>query len=353
MNFDNPNFLESKKSPEAKSCTELLLEFERRKKEAIEAGKEIKPGVELKFLGLGSQKVDVITPPFSVDGEIVMSAGVKDKKIDAYNGTTPFEIGGKKVIAQRVEPRGDEFASRVYFFEQDELTWKKINDAPVFLMQDPFIATVDGETIIGGVEVSPILPGSESKEDYTCRTIFYKGKSLDTLKKFTVGPENMKDIRIIELKNGHIGVFTRPQGGINGLGQIAYIELDSLTDLIPENILKAKVIKNLFIPTEWGGANQLHLLPDGTIGVIGHIACFDEEFNKIYYAISFIFDPKNHMALPLKIIATRDNFPESEPKKPSLRKVIFPAGIDGKGNFYAGLGDAGAGRVPIDVDNLF
>jgi len=352
MNFNNS--IESKK-PKAKSCSELLLEFKKKQE-----GKEAKiQGVELKFLGIRpSEKVDKITPPFLIDKEMIMAAGVKSEEIDVYNGTPPFEIDvdGKKrkIMVMRVEPRGNEFDSKVYFFEQlnelDEFTWNKIDDAPVFNMQDPFVTTMGGEIIIGGVEVSPIL--LDDNEDATYRTIFYKGKSLDTLEKFAVGPEKMKDIRITELENGHIGVFTRPQDGIYGPGQIAYIELDGLVDLNPGNISKAKVIENQFISTEWGGANQLHLREDGKIGVIGHIACFDEEFNKIYYAVSFIFDPKTQIASPLKIIATRDNFPEGESKKPNLKKVIFPGGIH-KNFLYAGLGDAGSGRIPIDTDNLF
>jgi hypothetical protein len=351
MNFDNS--IESKKPSEAKSCAELLLEFQKRQ-EGREA--KIQQGVKLKFLGIKlSEKIEKITPPILIDGEMVIAADVKDKERDVYNPTPPVLIDERKIMAARVEYRIDE-NSEVHFFEQDEkdeLTWIKIEDAPVLLMQDPFITMVGGEIIVGGVEVSPIL--LDSQEDSTYRTAFYKGKSLDTLEKFAVGPERMKDIRIIDLErgDGHIGVFGRPQNGIFGPGQITYIELNGLADLTPDNISKAKVIENLFIPTEWGGANQLHLREDGKIGVIGHIACFDEEFNKIYHAISFVFDPETHTALPLKIIATRDNFPKSESKKPDLEKVIFPGGIDGAGNFYAGLGDTGAGRISIDINNLF
>jgi len=314
MNFNNS--IESKKS-KAKSCSELLLEFKRK-----EVGKEAKPqGVKLKFLGIGSKDVYNITPPFLIDGKIV--------------------------IAGRVENREDEFNSEIYFFEQHgKDTWIKINDAPIFKLEDPFVATVGGESIVGGVEVSQ-PPLGDKDDSVTYRTIFYKGKSLNTLEKFTVGPAKMKDIRIIELENGHIGVFTRPQNGIYGRGKIGYIELNELGDLNPENILRAKIIENQFTPTEWGGANQLHLEKD-KIGVIGHVACFDEEKNKHYYGMSFVFDPKTHTSSPLKIIATRDDFPIGKSKKPDRKDVIFLGGTDKEFNLYAGLGDAKSGRKPID-----
>lgn len=324
MNFNNS--IEGKKS-EAKSCSELLLEFKKKETE-----KGVKPkGVKLKFLGIGSKDVYNITPPFSIDGKIV--------------------------IAGRVENREDEFNSEVHFFERlDEDTWVKIDNALVFNLQDPFVTTVGGEIIVGGVEVS--WPPLDDKDDSVPhRTAFYKGKSLSDLERFLVGPENMKDIRIIELENGHLGVFTRPITGIYGLGKIGYIELNGLKDLTSENILKAKIIENLFVSSEWGGTSQLHLLKNGTkkgtIGVIGHIACFDEKYNKLYYGMSFDFDPFKHEASPLKIIATRDDFPVGASKRPELEKVIFLGGIDEGGidkkfNLYAGLGDAEAGRKPID-----
>ena len=347
MNLDNSKSIESKKQPEAKSCAELSLEFEKRQKR-----KETKQqGVILKFLGIKPSKdVGKITAPVAIEEEMVIAADVKDKERDVYNPTPPILIDGEMIMAARVEDRGDE-NSEVHFFkqdEQDEFTWIKIENTRVLPMQDPFITIMkSGEIIVGGVEASPILSGSGEDSNY--RTVFYKGKSLDTLEKFAIGPEKMKDIRIIELPNGHIGVFTRPQDGIYGPGQIAYIELDGLIDLNPENIAKAKVIEGLFVPGEWGGAGQLHWIKEGEkIGVIGHIACFDEEFNKIYHAMSFVFDPKTHtVSSPLKIIATRDNFPESEPKKPKLKKVFLTGGIDTEFNLYGGLGDAGAGMLSL------
>ena len=161
----------------------------------------------------------------------------------------------------------------------------------------------------------------------------------------------MKDIRLISLPNGKIGVFTRPQGGKYDGGKIGYMEIDSLNDLKKKDILNnAEIIENQFPEGEWGGANELHLLEDGRIGVIGHIA-YEDEKGKHYYAMAFIYDPKTKSSSPIKIIATRKNFPNGKAKSPKHDDIIFPGGLirngDDTATLYAGLGDAETGKIPI------
>jgi hypothetical protein len=115
----------------------------------------------------------------------------------------------------------------------------------------------------------------------------------------------------------------------------------------------ARIIENQFAPDEWGGANDLHLLPDGRIEVIGHIAHQDKpdaqnkEGAKHYYAMSFIYDPSNHTATPIEIIATIKNFPEGDAKTPQHKDIVYPSSVvrhgDGTRTLYAGLRDAKAG----------
>ena len=45
------------------------------------------------------------------------------------------------------------------------------------------------------------------------RTRFYRGQHQN-LVPFAQGPDGMKDIRLVELPDGDIGVFTRPQGEV-------------------------------------------------------------------------------------------------------------------------------------------
>lgn len=61
-------------------------------------------------------------------------------------------------------------------------------------------------------------------------TQFYRGYRIDSMHHFSSGPAMMKDIRLIELLDGRIGVLTRPQGEVGGRGQIGFTIIDSLEE---------------------------------------------------------------------------------------------------------------------------
>jgi hypothetical protein len=191
------------------------------------------------------------------------------------------------------------------------------------------------------------------------RTAFYKFKEgafrTHAKEPFAFGPWGMKDIRICQLPDGKIAVFTRPQGKIGGLGKVAYTEIDRLEDL-EQGILDAKIIPQLFIDgREWGGANQAFALDENRIGVLGHIACETVSATgrklKHYYAITFIFDRRNLSVSNLKIIATANDFPEAKCKREELKDVVFSGSIDrlenGRAILYVGIGDRQAGYIEI------
>ncbi|OGZ59276.1 MAG: hypothetical protein A3F94_01770 [Candidatus Spechtbacteria bacterium RIFCSPLOWO2_12_FULL_38_22] len=310
-----------KKGGSPPNCAELLQRFE--KKEALHSGKK------LRFSGVDEH--------------------------DVYNISAPFHIGNATVIAGRVEAREARSDSRVIFFEEKNGIWTPTNGAPILRLEDGFATHIGDETIFGGVEVYPDPATINSHDvDYRSRsvgyrTVFYRGHDLSSLQKFAVGPDMMKDIRLMPLVNGRIGVFTRPQGGSSGKGKIGYIELQRLEEMNADNILSARVIENQFAPEEWGGANELHPLPDGMIGVIGHIAYQDAKGGLHYHAMSFVYDPKTHCASPIEIIATRKNFPAGDAKASELADVIFPGGLvrhgDDTATLYVGLSDAEAGSI--------
>lgn len=270
--------------------------------------------------------------------------------LDVYNISAPFQVGNKTFISGRVEERGDWAKSQVKFFENNNDVWVPSKDTPTLPLEDGFITKIGGELIVGGVEVYPIHIKAKPK-GIGYKTVFYRGQDLSSLKKFTTGPNKMKDIRLASLPNDNIGVFTRPQGGTNNEGKIGYTEIKSLEDLNIENILDAKIIENQFAPGEWGGSNELHPLEDGKIGVLGHIAYKDLKDDRHYYAMSFVYDTKTNTSSPLEIIATRKNFPEGGAKKPELSDIIFSGGLvrheDGTATLYAGLSDAEAGKIEI------
>jgi hypothetical protein len=282
-----------------------------------------------------------------VRGEKLSFAGVG--KRDVYNLTAPFKVNfqgrEREVLAARVELRKSE-DSKTVFFEKVGAHWRPLKGAPVWNLQDPFFTKVGGEWVMGGVETFPRASGGTGY-----RTVFYRGKDLAHMRRFSRGPDDMKDIRLMALPNGKIIVLSRPQGKIGGRGKIAMTVIDDLNALGPAAINGASVLEGLFSAEEWGGANELHLLKDGRVGVLGHIAKFDADGNRHYYPMAFTFDPATGRRSPMKILLQRSELPPGASKRPDLADVLFSGGLvrgrDGTAVLYVGAGDAESYRVTI------
>ena len=279
-------------------------------------------------------------PSFS-NGEEISFTGVGER--DVYNITAPFQFGGETLIAGRVERRDTEL-SEVVFFVEREGVWTPHPGRTYAKLQDPCVTRIGSELIFGGVE----YPVNLSSGEQGWRMNFYRGESLEELELFLIGPERMKDIRLVALPDGRIGVFSRPQGEIGGRGTIGFTLVDSLEDLTAQVIEDAPLLRGQFLPDEWGGANELHLLRNGMIGALGHIARMDE-VGKHYYPMVFALDPETRARTDLKIIAARKYFPQGAAKRPDLIDVIFSGGLrrhgDGTAVLYAGISDAWAARI--------
>ena len=266
--------------------------------------------------------------------------------LDVYNITAPFFSAGHRLIAGRVEPRDQEF-STVVIFELSGDTWAPLAGAPRYQMQDPFVTMIQGELILGGVEIE------DNAGQLTWRTVFYRGANIFCLTRFLTGPEGMKDIRLCDLGKKGIGVFTRPQGGVGGRGKIGYFKVASLEALSSERIASAPLIDGMFDDLDWGGVNEAHPLGDGLIGLLAHVAYFvddDTAGERKYYAASFTFDPERMIFNDLKIIACRRQFIDGDAKRPDLYDVIFPSGLIEENNsmiLYAGVSDAEAHWLEI------
>ncbi|MDP3697357.1 MAG: DUF1861 family protein [Candidatus Taylorbacteria bacterium] len=297
------------------------------------------------------------------EGEPLVFEGVGGK--DVYNITAPFTVGDRSYIAGRVEARESQNVkcdSETQFFEEKNGTWVPAHEAPTFRLEDPFVTRVWNELVFGGVETFP-HPDARYSGGLGFRTVFYRGDTLQSLRLFTQGPGMMKDIRLIQLRNGEVAVFTRPQGpwvADAGRGKIGFTKLQNLDVLNAERILNAKIIEGQFMDHEWGGVNELHLLENRLIGALGHIAYADDgsrrhyyEGTKHYYAMAFVFDPDTSTQSPFRIIASRENFPEGPAKRSlELDDVIFPGGMirnqdDNFATLYTGVSDAQAGRIII------
>lgn len=266
---------------------------------------------------------------------------------DVYNITAPFEDQGEAVIAGRVEHRDSE-ESEVHFFVNRNGVWVPRENAPVFALQDPFYTKINGELIVGGVET---FPHPEKEGMLNWRTVFYKGASISQLERFFVGPDAMKDLRLVQLADGSIGVFTRPQGAKGGRGKIGYTNVPSLDNLSHEVIDEAPILEGLIHDDEWGGCNEIHLLPNGLLGVLGHIARFGEAGKRHYYPMVFVFNPYNRSLSDVEIIAERSNFVVGPAKRDDLVDVVFSGGLvrhpDGTADLYAGISDAEAQKLRI------
>jgi hypothetical protein len=258
---------------------------------------------------------------------------------DVYNPTAPFASAGKVVLAGRVEPR-DQERSKVVFFEQTGDSWFPIKSAPTFDLQDPFVTVVQGELIFGGVRIHEV--GSRLE----WATIFYRGKDIFSLAEFFCGPTGMKDIRLCDRQNGRIAVFTRPQGKVGGRGTIGYMEIGRVDELTTDIIASAQLLQPMVHALDWTGVNEAHLLPNGEIGLLSHVSCFenDDMHGELhYYAASFIFDPDSRRFRDLGIIASRDQFESGPAKRAKLADVVFPSGLiraNGIATLFAGVSDA-------------
>ena len=297
-----------------KPCTDLLMEFEAK---------------NLKILG---QKLTFI--------------GAEGK--DVYNITKPFLDDGEMIIAGRVESRDSEI-SEIKFFKEIDGNWVKVERNIMLKLQDPFVTKISGELVLGGVEIYP-LPLLAGVQGY--RTIFYKGADINTLKMFAKGPDLMKDIRLLELSSNKILVFNRPQGAIGGRGKIAFTIIHSLKELNADVISNSELLTSQFIEAEWGGPNELHLLNNGLIGVLGHVSCYDDNMERHYYAMTFSFNTETKEVSPIKLIAIRKNFKSGEYKKKDIIDVIFSGGLarlqDGMAELYAGVSDTEAHKILIE-----
>ena len=288
------------------------------------------------------QRLD--NPPVSAEKMIFEGVGSKD----VYNPIATIHLNGEEIMAARVESRHSETDSQVFFFRKTiRGTWEPALNAPRLQMQDPFVTTIGKETVIGGVE---IYHKPEGGIGY--KTVFYKGTTLAKMERFAAGPTGMKDIRLAEQENGKILVLTRPQGGEAGRGKIGVTEIDKLSDLTPQKISEAKLLKPQFANGEWGGANEIHRLKDGKVGVLGHIARFDAQGNRHYYPATFVLNPLTGEFSAMKILLERSEIPVGISKRPDLHDVLFSGGLkrfsDGTAELYVGAGDAETYRVRIN-----
>lgn len=274
---------------------------------------------------------------------------------DVYNISKKFVFMGKDFLFGRVEPRDNSELSKIKLFGKEKGKWlqdKKF--IPLNDSEDPFIFKINQKLILGCVKVkrTEVIHKFNSNSKLNYRTILYDLSDLYSPKKIFEGPWKMKDIRFIELENGSIGVFSRPQGGKAGRGKIGFTITKSIESLSHDDLNNAKLLE-YFEEDEWGGANDVALTKEGKLFVLGHIAKKDELGLLHYRPMHFIFDPINKVGSSIKILFERGQLPEGACKNERVKDVIFPGGFEKneKGNLeiYLGAGDAESYLVEVNL----
>ena len=304
-------------------------------------------------------------------GRILRLEGLGDKL--GYNPSMPFTQGWHRLMYVRVEsisadwfnlltdPPGTYDPRSVAFREHDG-EWRA-GYGPAFEgMEDPFVAIVGSEVVLGGVIIDfstarriadPIELTAPSHFDYTkatptVTTVFYRGRSVHELRHFAT-IRGMKDVRVAEV-DGRVVMATRPQGGPAGLGRIGLATIDSLDDVCQGVVDDAVLLDNDVADDVKMGANQLHALGDGEVGVIAHAAYRAPDGDLSYAAVAFCVDGSLRTT-PVQVIATRDDWPSGEVKRSQVADVLFPSGIerhyDGTATLIAGLSDGAIGALEI------
>lgn len=257
---------------------------------------------------------------------------------DVYNPTAPFSYQGKNMICARVEKRDSEISQAVFFEETEKDIYRVAEGWERYNLQDPSITRVLGQYVLGGTEV---YPHPEHPERMCWHTVFYYGASPEHMERLAQGPQGMKDVRLVELADGRIGIFTRPQGEKGGRGKIGFTIVEDFAGVTAAAMEDAPLL-GLFGQEEWGGVNEAFLLSDGRVGVLGHIACFRPDEVRHYFPMAFVFNPATREYTEPEILAERKEFLPGPSKRPDLEDVLFSGGILCQGDravLYVGVSD--------------
>ena len=265
---------------------------------------------------------------------------------DVYNCSIPFKKDNKTYIYGRVERRNEWARSHVRLFEETEKDkFTVVKDSMIYnYLEDPFIAFIGETLVLGGTQVE--YDGGKLS---TYKSCFYRGTDLNDLYLFASAPNRMKDVRLVELEDGRIGVFTRPNG------RVGFTTIKDLNELTAENMQNAPLI-DAVEAGEYGGCNQCYYLRSGKIGIIGHQAYHKPAGVVHYVNMSYVMDIETRKIIDKKVIGTRscytDNDSDFKPNTNNLSDVAFTSGYvmrpDGKVDLYSGLKDMCEGRITID-----
>ncbi|CCW63539.1 unnamed protein product [Phytomonas sp. EM1] len=268
---------------------------------------------------------------------------------DVYNTSVPYTYQGKIYLYGRIEKRTEWSESRVRLFVQsgkDEFTL--VPNQQNFHLEDPFASKIQDMMFFGGTRVVKNC-GNVSLQYID----FYKG-SVERPFYYTCGPDRMKYIRLVRLYGGGVGIFSTHSTANHYSPSFTTIE--KLEDLNMDVIAKAMPLDLDSFADASCAVHQAYLLTSGKIGCICHHA-YEEKREEdcpstVYCITSFVYEPRTKKVLDIRVIATRNSFPNCSPKAPHVADCVFASGVvmreDGRCDLYAGIGNSHEGRVVID-----
>ncbi|KAG5510779.1 hypothetical protein GH5_07004 [Leishmania sp. Ghana 2012 LV757] len=268
---------------------------------------------------------------------------------DVYNCSVPFQYEGKYHLFGRIESREKWADSRVRLFEEtgkDEYTL--VPDQRTYQLEDPFVAKAQGRMFFGGTHT---IKSGGDVAGYYCD--FYCGMP-QALTYYTTGPDLMKGIRIVQLADSTIGIFSCKKTESSCL--IGFRTVNSLEEIKRETIADAQPINHAPFLDAWGSVSQPYLLSSGNVGCICHHGNLDKGANgeqpSVDCITSFVYDPTTNSTNHFRLLGTKGCFPDCPSKAPRVADCVFASGIvmrdDGKCDLYSGLGDTHEGRITID-----
>lgn len=231
----------------------------------------------------------------------------------------------------------------------------------VFGLEDPSVTYIGNELIFTGVNVD-MSKDPQGNPVSKWRTDFYRGNNINEVRKFFVGPEGMKDIRLVELTSGRVGVYTRPREpgneALGGDGQIGYREFNSIDELekSPRSVLEignAPLIPYRFKDGKWGGVNQAQIVMDKNGRIWTHLLiheAYKDDQGRHYKAMHLLHDPRTNEIVDLGILAQRSDFPPGAFKSKDYWDLVFPSEIIFEEEILtliAGLSDAEMGIIKL------
>lgn len=241
------------------------------------------------------------------------------------------------------------------------------------------IGTLDGKPHVK-INVTKAWIEKEPKEgeepDWRYHQLFFEGEDISNLVETTPYPlhpalQQRKGTRQgTDNTSLHI-VLNRPRGGADGLffaGRICYNAFRATTTTeyrqrFPEALLNTQVaIPGLADTGEpwWWGPGPIEIFPDGTIGVIGHIARYIGGTSmREYCGVALVYDPGTNTTTDLEIIATKASWERIGEREPNsiVHQVFYPTGTelleDGRTNrVYGGVADCAAGYVDVEIESF-